>query len=51
MDTEGSMLGLLLGSVLIKGESDGCRDGFFDVDGASLGNEEGWLEIEGSPCR
>ena len=38
VDTKGHMLGLLIGSVLIEGEPDGCRDGFFDIDGASLGN-------------
>ena len=43
-DSKGCMLGLLLGSLLIEGESDSCRDGFFDIDGESLGDEEDWLE-------
>ena len=34
----------LLGSVLIEGEPDGCKDCFADIDGASFGNEEGRLE-------
>ena len=35
--------------MLIEGESDNCTGCFFDLDGASLGNEEGWLEAEFSP--
>ena len=38
-DSEGHILGLLFGPVLMESEADGCRDGFFDIDGASLGNE------------
>ena len=48
-DFKRRMLGLLLMLVLIEGESDDCRDGFFDLDGASLGNEKGWLEPKGNP--
>ena len=44
MDIEGRMLGLLLVPVLIDGDSGGCRDGFADIDGASLDSEEGWLK-------
>ena len=48
-DMEGRKLGLPLGQVLTDGEAVCSVEGYLDTLGGSVGNDNGWLETDGTP--